>query len=522
MLVFVVFGRVVGFDFVHYDDNHYVFENSHTLHGFTLESAAAAFTTVQYASWTPLTFWSHMLDVQLFGVHPGAHHLGNVLLHAANTVLLFLLFRRMTRAFWPSAVLAALFAIHPLHVEAVAWISSRKDVLSTFFGLLALHAYCSYAKRPARWGYVAVAGLYLLGLLCKPMLVTLPLVLLILDFWPLRRIDERPEAPSLIRAWLPCLVEKLPLVVIAVVFSVVAFVAEHYGGAVSGLGKIPLSWRLGNAAVAYLRYVGKVIIPVRLAVHYPHPGPHLTGLQIASSLAALTVVSVLVFRARRSSPHALAGWAWFVGTLLPVIGIIQIGSHAMTDRFAYVPDIGLFFMIVWGLGELAGRLRLGRQWLAPATVLVLAALAFLSWRQVGYWRNSETLFTHAVAAVPQNAKMHVALGCEYDRQGRHSRATEQFRIACEINPHYRSAHLFLASALAEEHRYDEAARELGEAIRLAPADSDAYFRLAEVLDLAGRPKEAQAARSRGAALLAASGETPSGGHAREDPAGPSD
>ena len=447
-----VFGRTVAFEFVAYDDPGYVLNHPVVPAGLSAEGVRWVFANDHKGLWAPVTWLSYMLDAQLGGLEPALFHATNVLLHMVNTALLYLLLERLTGAAWRSALVAALFALHPLHVEPVAWVASRKDLLSATFGLASMLAYVRYARRGSRATYLVALLSFLLGLLAKPMLVTLPFVLLLLDRWPLGRLDARNAAR---RA-----VEKVPFLALSAAVSVVAYLAQAAGGSLSSGGELPLAHRLSNAVVSYVRYLGMTVWPADLTVLYPHPymgnGGGYGPWRIGGAALLLAAITLLSLRAR-SRGWATMGWLWYIGTLVPVIGLVQFGRQALADRFTYLPSIGLFVVVAWGGAELAARApRLART-MKVAAVLWVGLLACLSWRQTGTWRDSRTLFEHAVTAEPNSATMYNNLASELVRVGDRAGAIRHLERAVELQPTYGRAHLNLAKLLHEE-------RELGRAI----------------------------------------------------------
>jgi hypothetical protein len=420
LLSAVIYAQVVGFEFTNYDDTAYVPDNVHVRDGFSLRGIGWAFTTFETANWYPLTWLSLMLDCQLFGPRAGAIHAVNALLHAADAVLLFIVLRRMTGCRWPSAAVAALFAVHPLHVESVAWVAERKDVLSTLFFLLTLLAYHWYATKPGvgRWSLVFLSmGV---GLLSKPMLVTLPFVLLLLDYWPL--------GPARRPLWL-LFVEKLPLLALSAAVSAVTVVAQVSLGATKMIGdKVGLPLRLANAAVAYVKYLAMTFWPTDLAVLYPykfHPSP----LLVAASVAILVTLTLAAIFLIRRAPYVTVGWFWYLGTLVPTIGVIQVGAQGMADRYMYIPSIGIFIAIVWAAAALVRH----HVALTTAFAAITAALLIAAYQQVGYWANSELLFLHAIAVTGENPESCENLGDTLLHHNRFKDAEEQFRKVLEMD-----------------------------------------------------------------------------------------
>ncbi|MCC7011339.1 MAG: tetratricopeptide repeat protein [Planctomycetes bacterium] len=401
-LTLAVYALVGENGFVDFDDGAYVYDNPYVTEGLSLEGLGWAFTTQHSANWHPFTWLSHMLDVQIFDVEASAHHWVSVVLHAANAALLFLVLRAMTSATWRSAFVAAAFAVHPLHVESVAWIAERKDVLSTLFLLLTLGAYVRYVRAPTLANYVWVAAAFAAGLLSKPMLVTLPALLVLLDLWPLRRWSLGSEQRAARRA---ALLDKLPLLALSVLSSVATMVAQSGSGATGTFDAYPLGERVANALVSYVVYVQKTLWPTGLACFYPHPATIGASVELSAAVVAASVLvaaTVLVIWQARRRPYLALGWLWYLGTLVPVIGLVQVGSQALADRYTYVPSIGLFVMLAWGTHELLEQRAGGRAVLAAGALASLGACATLTWRQVGVWRSSDTLYQHAIDVTDSN------------------------------------------------------------------------------------------------------------------------
>ena len=475
-----VFWPVSTHDFTNYDDDVYVMDNYHVRRGMTAEGAAWALTSAD-VNWHPLTWMSHMLDCQLFGLRPGPHHVVNVLLHAANTLLLFLALARMTSAPWRSAFVAALFAVHPLHVESVAWVAERKDVLSTCFWMLTLLAYTRYVQRPSVARNLLVACTLALGLLSKPMLVTVPFVLLLLDYWPLRRL----QSGSLRRL----IVEKLPLLVLVVAASAVTVIAQTQMRAVGALQVLPLSQRVANALVAYVAYLAAAVWPSGLAVFYPHPRDTLAAWQVMGAAVLLGAISFLVMRSARSRPYLAVGWLWYVGTLVPVIGLVQVGRQAMADRYTYVPLIGIFIMVAWGVPELIAGWARSAVALRTAAAATIGALAVCTVLQLGHWKNSVALFEHALAVTRNNYLAHGNLGQAFAEQGRFAEAIPHYQEALRLAPDDTVVRRNLGAALDQQGRIPEALEYLTEAVRLNPHDAKAHSNLGSVLSKLETPAD---------------------------------
>lgn len=493
-ITLMVYWQARRFDFVNYDDNLYITDNAHTQAGLTWENVRWAFTTGHASNWHPLTWLSYMLDVELFGQNPAAHHLINVLFHMANAVLLFLVVRRMTGALWQSAFVAALFAVHPLHVESVAWIAERKDVLSTLFWLLAMAAYLSYVRRPGVVRYLAVMAALAVGLMVKPMLVTLPAVLLLLDCWPLDRFDLKHSDRSAFARRIAVLVaEKVPLVALATLSSAITMLAQRSGKAVAAWDVLPFSERAGNALVSYVRYIWMTVWPARLAAFYPHPGPNLPVWQVAGAVAVLTCLTVLAILTMRRRPYLIVGWLWYLGTLLPVIGIVQVGAQALADRYTYVPLIGIFIMVAWGVAALAAGLRAPRAAVAGAAVLALAALTVCAGIQTSHWRNSITLFEHALRVTSRNYLAHKNLGVALANAEEYAKAAPHYLKAIEYKPNDADLYYNLGNALDKLGKPKEAIERFRKALEVDPSHVETLYNLGNTLARQGRYAEAEAA-----------------------------
>jgi tetratricopeptide (TPR) repeat protein len=490
-LALAVFGKALGNGFVSLDDEPYVTANPRVLQGLSWQGVRWAFTTTTEANWHPLTWISHMGDVSLYGTDPSGHHLTSLLLHGANAALVLLLLFRLTGQPGRSTAAAALFAVHPLRVESVAWVAERKDVLSAFFGLLALLAYTAWAQRRSGAGYAAACALLAASLLCKPMLVTFPLLALLLDFWPLRRF-ERDSAPGLAA-------EKLPMVVLAAAFSAIALRVQAGGGALAGLALSPAA-RVANALQSYVAYLEQTVLPFSLSVLYPHPG-RASGAALAAA-ALLLAVSLTAASFRRRAPYVFTGWFWFLIALVPVIGLVQIGWQARADRYTYLPSIGLLMALVWGLAELGERARIPRSVLAAAAAAAVAALALATVRQIGYWMDSETLYAHGLAVTGPNPVLEINMGIEQMRRGETEAALRHFRQAVAIEPRYWYGELALGAALARDGNPDEAMPHLTRALSMRPDSAEAQ----KELDSA---RSAAASRhTEGARQLLAAGDVP--------------
>jgi len=505
-LIAVVYAQVYGFDFVLYDDDVYLADNPRVNAGLTKAGIRWAFTTLEASNWVPLTWLSHMLDFTAFGDDPGPHHLVNVLLHALNSLLVFLVLRRLTDAFWPSAFVAAVFAVHPVHVESVAWISERKDVLSTLCWLLALAGYGAYTRRPTVAKYIFLVALpFVLGLTAKPMLVTLPATLLLLDYWPLRRLD--PTRPPRAAAQLGRLfLEKLPLFLISAGFAVAEVVAAYDPGRVSET--FPAAVRVANAIIAYVAYLRFTLWPAGLAVVCPYPGLTVRILPTALCAAVLLVITLAATAYRRRFPFLFVGWLWYLGTLLPVVNIIQMHTQPYNDRYLYVPLLGLLFMAAWGAAAAQRQWRVPRAAVAAVAAAVIVALAVAAHAQARHWRSSITLFEHAVAVTAGNAEAHLGLGNAYAEAERFEDAIEQYRRAYELRPAHAKAvvHDALsnwAAALLELNRgktgrqadlvYSDVYAKCHAALSLNPALHRAHYTWGRALAAQARTKQGEAA-----------------------------
>jgi Flp pilus assembly protein TadD len=482
--------------FVSHDDERYVVANPHVRQGLTADALRWAWTAFYASNWHPLTWMSHMLDWQLYGERPAGHHLTNVLLHLANALILLLVLESLTGAPWRAAFVALAFAVHPLHVESVAWVAERKDLLSTTCWFLALAAYVRYVRGPTVSRYFVVAGLMALGLCAKPMVVTLPLTLICLDVWPLRRI-RLPPAGLELRPWL----EKLPLLSLSAASSVITVAAQRAGGSLGSLESYTVTARIANALVAYATYLRKTFWPFDLAVHYPHPRGGTTPEALTLSCALLLAVSVVAWIARRERPWLVAGWSWYLVTLVPVIGLVQVGQQAWADRYTYVPLVGIFVIVSWGgwgVAETLGARR--RVWAAVAATLVVVAMVGATRAQLAHWRDSEALFRRALAVNEENAVAHNELGLVLSRLGRIEEALVQYRRAIELRPEFPEAHNNMGGALAARGDVAGAIEQHLRALQLAPAYPEAANNLGVALARSGRLEEAIAAFERAVAL----------------------
>ncbi|MGO9018456.1 MAG: tetratricopeptide repeat protein [Syntrophobacteraceae bacterium] len=584
-ITLTAFWQVHQCDFISYDDPIYVTENIHIIHGITIPAIRWALATSYASNWHPLTWMSHMLDVQLFGLNPRWHHQTNLLFHIANTLLLFFVFNRMTKAPWKSAFVAALFAIHPLHVESVAWMAERKDVLSTFFWMLTMAAYISYVEHGAEddrrkavfspspvpplppsvlrlpssvLRYLAVLIFFALGLMAKPMLVTLPFVLLLLDYWPLQRLqaagsreqgarsekqdpklgqgplsankrklpkkptdqviaqssalspaasqkigreleafyarsERSPRTRSAVRvqsfALRPLLLEKIPLFALAALSCIVTYVAQKEGGSVVSIEGIRPGVRIANAFISYIIYIGKTIWPNNLAVFYPHPGSLPLWQVFGAALLLIAVTFITIWEAERL-PYLTVGWLWFTGTLVPVIGIVQVGAQAMADRYAYVPLIGLFIVAAWGIPELLKEWRYRKEALFVASALVLAYLLTVTWTQVGYWNNSISLYDHSLKVTGNNDTILNNRGVAYRQLGNLRHAISDYDLAIEINPKNVEIYNNLGIAHGKLGDHRQAIEDFDRAVGIDPGHVEAHFNRGIAYDKLGKLRQA--------------------------------
>lgn len=500
-----IYWQTSEFEFVNLDDDRYVLHNPHVSNGLTWQGIRWAFTTVYAANWHPLTWISHMTDCSLFGLNAGYHHLTSAFFHVANTLLLFWFLVAATRLPWRSALVAGLFALHPLHVESVAWVAERKDVLSTFFWFLTTLAYFWYIRRGGGKGaYLAVVFFYMLGLLSKPMLVSLPLILLLLDYWPFARIGVLKGSDLSRRAtsgsgnslgdkgmsFAGLILEKVPLFVLSLASCVVTFLAQKSGGAVMPTDVYPLGVRLANAIFAYVAYLYKMLCPIKLACFYPHPGATLPAWQVWGSGFLLVIITATAVILAKRYPYVTVGWFWYVITLLPVIGLVQVGRQAMADRYTYVPLVGVFVALVWGVAEIACRTRRGVVTSVVTAVLVLAILATLSFRQTQHWRDSVSLFRHAISVTRNNGLAYYNLGCALNEAGDPESARKYIRRALDLLPggarHYNS----YGCDLLEQGMVDMAILSFEKAIRADPEFAPTYFNLSVAYERAGERAKA--------------------------------
>ena len=481
----VIYTPVRHFGFINWDDPIYVTENPQVLGGLSWHNGWWALTTGHAPYWHPLTWLSHMLDVQLYGVNAGRHHLTNVLLHIANSILVFFLFFKLTGALGRSAFVAALFAAHPLHVESVVWVAERKDVLSTLFWLLTVWAYVWYVAQPKLRRYLIVVLAFVLALMSKPMVVTLPFVLLLLDVWPLGRVKfGQPRS-----VWLELIKEKIPLLVLAIASSVATFIIQRQVGAMANLGSIPLSRRLANALISYVAYIAKMLWPVRLSPFYPYP-QSINPAWVAAAVLVLILLSAAVIRAGRKRPYVAVGWLWYVGTLFPVIGVFQAGEQAMADRFVYVPLIGLFVIIAWGVDELSAHWPYRRIALPAGAGLAILACIITARTYLPYWNDDLTVWKRALDVTTENYLAHNNLAAALLLRGKADEAIPHYSEAIRIKPAFAYSHYGMGAALDVKGRSTDAMPYYTEAVRLSPNMAEPHYNLGVDLAKQGKAQDA--------------------------------
>jgi Flp pilus assembly protein TadD len=498
LAVGLVFGQTVRYEFVNIDDDRYVYDNQQVSQGLTIPGIAWVFTNSHGDNWHPLTGISHLLDCHVYGLNAGGHHLTNVLLHVATAMLLFVVLWRMSGGFWPSALVAALFAVHPLRVESVAWVSERKDVLSGLFFVVTLAGYLHYVRKPFFWGrYLLVMALFALGLMAKPMLVTLPAVLLLLDYWPLRRMTSptteddslaTPPQPGRCSSPMHLLVEKLPLLLLSAVSCVLTLWAQRE--ALVSVERLPPLSRIGNAMISYVAYLDQLFYPAGLALLYPHPGAHLPVWKVAGAMAVLACISAAAAASWRRCPYLLVGWLWYAGMLVPVSGLLQVAEQAMADRFTYLPQIGLCIALAWGAADVV-RSWPNRRWLCGVTLtMALAALMVCAWRQTVFWGDNMTLWNRTLACTSRNFFAYSNLGNAFLDRKQFERATAQFERALAINPRYAEARNNLGIALVNEGQVDEAIKQFRQGLIIRPSNAGAHKNLGIALATQGKIDEA--------------------------------
>ena len=481
------FGRIAGNDFINYDDDLYITENSHIQSGINQESIKWAFITVHSSYWHPLTWFFHMLDWKLFGANASGHHLISLIFHIGAVILLFLFLNKTTNNIWPAAFAAAFFAIHPLRVESVAWAAERKDVLSMFFGMATLYAYAFYVERSKLSKYILCLILFSLAVMSKPMMVTLPFVLILLDYWPLKRwqILSTSEGNEWKKAG-RLVLEKIPFICLTIAVSIFALWAQNKVGAMVKMENIPFAERFSNAIVSYIAYLGKTFWPVNLAVFYPFD-LSLPLWKVLISAIILILITAAVFYYIKKLPFLFTGWFLYLGTLVPVIGLVQVGDQAMADRYTYLPSIGIAVGLAWGIPALINNENLRKNILSSAAIAILAALAILTYHQCGYWKNSIILCSHSLYVTKNNYKMHHNLGTSFFKEGKVVEAIDQFNEAIKINPNYLSYNS-RGDIYARAGRYQQALDDFNKAISLNIRDANGYYNRALIYDTIGQYK----------------------------------
>lgn len=525
-MIIVIYFQVYHFEFVGFDDNEYVYENPHVTTGISLENIVWAFSAFHSNNWHPLTWISHMLDCQFFGLHPGWHHLVNLFFHIVNSVLLFLVLSMMTGGLWQSAFVAAIFAIHPLHVESVAWVAERKDVLSAFFWMLTLWAYQAYVKCPGIKRYFLILLFFTLGLLSKPMVVTLPFVLLLLDYWPLGRIqlqEKQCDFKNCILAQKNVILEKIPLVILSGASSVMTFVAQSHGGVVKSFETFPMISRISNAFVSYLIYIKKMIYPENLAFQYPYP-ENLDLWKGSGAVLTVLLITFLALRMASKKPFFIVGWLWYLGTLVPVIGLVQVGMQSMADRYMYIPMVGLLIVVSWGVSEYIQKRKILKTVSFGFAIIIIPMLIGASWKQTGYWESSNKMLEHtlkvtsnnyiahdtlgvnlflegktdeaiyhylkAAQIYPKNYYTQFNLGVARFQQGKMDEAIEHYTKAVTLEPNYAKAHCNLGAAFFQKKEYQKAEAHFLKAITIEPDYVDANYNLGVLYYTEGRMDEA--------------------------------
>ncbi len=483
-----LYWQIQGHAFISFDDYGYIVDNVRVHQGLNADNVVWAFSTLDMSNWHPLTWLSYMLDADLHGLRPSGILLGNILLHITSAVILFLILHNVTGSFSASLVVAMLFALHPTRAESVAWASERKDVLSVFFIMLSLRAYIEYANTGSRRMYLACALLFALGLMSKPMLVSLPLLLLLLDHWPLGRF----RAPGSLRK---LLIEKIPLAIISAASSIITYYAQMTGQSIMDFQSLPLLERLLNVFNSYMAYVKMLFLPVDLAVFYPFPDT-ISPMKALLSIAAFAVISTVVVKMRQSRPYLAVGWGFFVISLLPVIGIVQVGIQSMADRYTYWPYIGLFIIVAFGSRDILNRLKVGPKAYAALWSALLIIAAILSWNQIGHWRDSITLYSHTVNVTTGNYSIHNKLGMALFLKDRHEEAINQFGIAKSIKPDFFPAVLNLANALNRTGQYEKALEQHTKALMLRPGSAIALYGIGQNLVHLDMPEKALALYSK--------------------------
>ncbi len=476
-----LYAQVITFDFFDLDDSKYVTENLHIHAGFTSDSLSWAFTTIHAGFWQPMIWLSFMLDVELYGLNPAGFHATNLFLHIINAILLFLFLHRTTKAAWKSWLVALFFALHPLHIESVAWIAERKDVLSTFFLMLVLYSYSWYTQKKSLQRYLSVVLFFVLGLSSKSMLVSIPFILLLIDYWPLKRLAshdnsrENTEINQRLSAG-QLLLEKVPLFILTFLFSALTIITQKSGGALVSQEIHPFDMRITNALVSYIKYIGKMFLPLKLAVLYPFP-ESISFFKVASASVVLVAITALAIRLITRRPYLAVGWTWYIISIFPVIGLVQVGPQAMADRFAYIPMIGIYIACVWGCSDMAKHLKIKSPVIAVMICAIVIFYSLVSWNQLSRWKNTYTLFSHTLGITENNYVAHAGIGMFLSKQGKLDEAAFHLKKAIEIAPGYKSAHNGYGITLAKMQRMAEAETHFAKALEIDPDFTSAHFNL---------------------------------------------
>ncbi|MFV9644564.1 MAG: tetratricopeptide repeat protein [Desulfobacterales bacterium] len=490
MAILIVYCQAIHLDFNNYDDNLYVTENQQVQAGLTVGGLYWAFTTGHASNWHPLTWLSHMLDCELYGLNPMGHHWTNIQIHLTNTLLLFFILQYMTGAIWRSGFVAALFALHPLHVESVAWVAERKDLLCAFFWMLSVWAYLRYIIKPTTVRYILLIIFFICGLMSKPMIVTLPFTLLLIDFWPLSRLTSpaHKEPASYCQTFISLVRGKIPLFALSAISSIITVIFQQHGKSIISLDFFPLSMRIANALISYLKYIEKMIWPVNLAVFYPYQ--KWPAVEVILSGSLLLCISALVILASRGRPYLTTGWLWYLGTLVPTVGLVQVGLQSMADRYTYIPLIGLFIIVVWGISDISSRWRRQNILFPLLSSIIFVSLMICTYFQVHHWKNSITLFTHALNVTRNNYIALCNMGQALEIQGRFDEAIPHYYKALEINPNYVDAYNNIGVALARKGDVKNAINHYYRALQINPDNAKAHNNLGAALACRGNDKDA--------------------------------
>ena len=485
------FGRIAGNDFINFDDNEYITGNNHIKSGINAESVNWAFTTTYYTYWHPLTWLSHMLDWSLFGTNPSGHHLVSLLLHIGAVIFLFLFLNKTTNNIWASAFAAAFFALHPLRVESVAWASERKDVLSMFFGMASIYAYAFYAERTKISRYFLCLILFILSLTSKPMLVTLPFVLLLLDYWPLGRWQMALSAPVESRFKLTGRIvwEKIPFFILTIATSIAAIWAQNNAGAMVKMENLPFVKRFSNAILSYAIYLGKIFWPHNLAVYNPYDFSLPLWKVLISGIIIIFVTIAEIYHIKKT-PSSFVGWFWYLGTLIPVIGLVQVGTHAMADRHTYLPSVGIAIMLAWGIESLIMSENIRKNILFPAVIAFIIITSVLTWQQCGYWKNSITLFSHALQVTKDNYLAHNNIALSLSEEGKITEALYHYNEAIRLKPYYAYAYNNRGILYAKLGQYKSAIDDFNKAVQFKEDCFEAYFNLGRIYSNTGKYQSA--------------------------------